>query len=206
ACDMTRIFALPVTVIAAAMVALVAGQSPPNESEEPDSFDIEPPILKGNLSGEPLPGTTAPDSDIVRMEKQLERAKRNAASAERLCKIGVLSKMEVEQRFLRVARYESDFADARLAKAKEEVTVQEWQVASGESTTGELEAAKIALAQLTEAAELAAQKRERTELDFAEAKLRRQENLFQLGSARKSDVARAQEKLAELKEPKDQSQ
>src|SRR4029453_13258182 len=72
---MTRIFALLVTVIAAAMVALAVSQSPPNESEEPDSFDIEPPILKGNLSGEPLPGTTAPDSDIVRMEKKLGREK-----------------------------------------------------------------------------------------------------------------------------------
>jgi hypothetical protein len=202
---MIRVVALSVTFLATLMVAL-AEQSPENQSEEPDSFDIEPPILKENLSVESPSAAAAPDDDIARLEKQLERAKRNAASAERLCKIGVLSKMEVEQRFLRVARYESDFADARLAQAKEEVTVQESQVASGESTTGELEAAKIALAQLTEAAELAAQKRERTELDFAEANLRRQEKLFQLGSARKSDVARAQEKLAELKEPKDQSQ
>jgi multidrug resistance efflux pump len=199
---MTRIFALPVTVIAAAMVALAAGQSPQNESEEPDSFEIEPPILKENLSDESAPATTAPDSDVARLEKQLERAKRNAAVAERLCKIGVLSKMEVEQRFLRVARCESDFANARLTQAKEEVTTHESQVATGESTKDELEAAKIALAQLTEAAELAAQKRERAELDLAEANLRRQEKLLQLGSARKSDVTRAEEKLAELKAPK----
>ena len=202
---MTRVVMLSVTLIATMMVAL-AEQSPENQSEEPDSFDIEPPILKENLSAESPSAAAAPDDDIARLEKQLERAKRNAASAERLCKIGVLSKMEVEQRFLRVARYESDFADARLAQAREEVTVQESQVASGESTRDELEAAKIALAQLTEAAELAAKKRERAELDFAEANLRRQEKLLRLGSARKSDVARAQEKLAELKAPKGQSQ
>ena len=199
---MTRLLALPVTLLATVMMAL-AEQSPENQSEEPDSFDIEPPILKENLSDESSSATTAPDSDAARLEKQLERAKRNAASAERLCKIGVLSKMEVEQRFLRVVRCESDLANARLADAKEEVTAQESQVATGESNKDELEAAKIALAQLTEAAELAAQKRERAELDFAEANLHRQEKLLRLGSARKSDVNRAQEKLAELKAQKD---
>jgi multidrug resistance efflux pump len=198
---MTRLVALPVTLLATMMVAL-AEQSPENQSEEPDSFDIEPPILKENLSEESLSAKTASDSDVASLEKQFERAKRNAASAERLCKIGVLSKMEVEQRFLRVVRCESDLANARLANAKEEVTDQESQVATGESTKDELEAAKIALAQLTEAAQLGAQKRERAELDFAEANLRRQEKLLHLGSARKSDVNRAQEKLAELKAPK----
>ena len=198
---MTRLVALPVTLLATVMMAL-AEQSPENQSEEPDSFDIEPPILKENLSVESPSAAPAPDDDVARLEKQLERAKRNATSAERLCKIGVLSKMEVEQRFLRIVRCESDLANARLADAKEEVTAQESQVATGESTKDELEAAKIALAQLTEAAELAAQKRERAELDFAEANLHRQEKLLQLGSARKSDVNRAQEKLAELKAPK----
>ena len=67
----------------------------------------------------------------------------------------------------------------------------------------ELEAAKIALAQLTEAAQIAAAKRERAELDFAEANLRRQQKLLRLGSAQKSDVTRAEQKLAELKAQKE---
>jgi multidrug resistance efflux pump len=200
---MIRVVALPVTLLATVMVARAAEQSPQNESEEPDSFDIEPPILKENLSVEPPSTTSVMDGDVARLEKQLERAKRNATSAERLCKIGVLSKMEVEQRFLKVVQCESGLANARLAGAKEEVTAQESQVATGESTRDELEAAKAALAQLTEAAQLAAQKRERTELDFAEANLRRQEKLLNLGSAHKADVTRAQEKLAELKAQKD---
>ncbi len=196
---MSRVVVLSVTLVATAMLVLAADQSVQHESEEPDSFDIEPPILKENLSNESSPATTAPDNDVTRLEKQLARAKRNAAGAERLCKIGVLSKMEVEQRFLKVVQCESELANARLAQAKEEVTAQESQLAAGESTRDELEAAKAALSQVTEAAELAAQKRERAELDFAEANLRRQEKLLRLGSARKSDVNRAQEKLAELK-------
>jgi outer membrane protein TolC len=199
---MTRIFALPVTVIATAMATLAADPLPQNQSQEPDSFDIEPPVLKQNLTDQPLSTTEAPDGDVARLEKQLDRAKKNASGAERLYKIGVLAKVEVEQRALKVARLESDFANAQLARAKNDLAAQESQLAAGEGTKAELEAAKAAVAQLTEAAQIAAAKRERAELDAAEANLRRQQKLLRLGSAQKSDVSRAEQKLAELKAPK----
>jgi hypothetical protein len=194
---MTRIFALPVVLFAVAMAALAADQSAGNKSEEPDSFDVEPPILKQNLSDEPLP-----NGDMPRLEKQLERAKQNATGAERLYKIGVLAKMEVEQRLLKVIRCESDLANARVARAKEELAEKESQLATGEITKDELDSIKTALAQLTEAAQVATAKRDRAELEAAEANLRRQQKLLKLGVAGKDDVDRAQEKLAELKAPK----
>jgi hypothetical protein len=189
--------ALPVTLLALAMAAWAADPSPENKSEEPDSFDVEPPILKQNLSDEPLP-----NGDLARLEKQLERAKQNAAGAERLFKIGVLAKMEVEQRLLKVARCESDLANARVARAKEELAEKESQLATGEITRDELESMKTALAQLTEAAQAATAKRERAELEAAEANLRRQQKLLKLGIGQKSDVTRAEEKIAELKAQK----
>ena len=199
---MTRIFALLVTVTATA-IALAADESPRDESDEPDSFDIEPPPLIQNRPDEQLTASPSPgDLDVVQLEKQLDRAKKNASGAERLYKIGVLAKVEVEQRALKVVRLESDLANAQLARAKAELAAQESQLAAGESTKDELEAAKGTLAQLTEAAQIAAAKRGRAELDAAEANLRRQEKLLRLGSAHKSDVNRAQEKLAELKAPK----
>jgi hypothetical protein len=194
---MARIFALPVTLLALAMAVCAADQSAENKSEEPDSFDVEPPILKQNLSDEPLP-----DGDMARLEKQLQRAKQNATGAERLYKIGVLAKMEVEQRLLKVIRFESDLANARVTRAKEELAEKESQLATGEITKDELESIKTALAQLTEAAQVATAKRERAELEAAEANLRRQQKLLKLGIAGKDDVDRAQEKLAELKAPK----
>ena len=194
---MTRIFALPVTLLALTMAMWAADQSADNKSEEPESFDVEPPILKQNLSDEPLP-----DGDMARLEKQLERAKQNAAGAERLYKIGVLAKMEVEQRLLKVIRCESDLANARVARAKEELTEKESQLASGEITRDELESIKTALTQLTEAAQVATAKRERAELEAAEANLRRQQKLLKLGVGQKSDVTRAEQKLAELKAQK----
>jgi len=194
---MARIFALLVTAFALATALWAADQSAENKSEEPEPFDIEPPILKQNLSDEPLQ-----NGDMARLEKQLARAKQNAAGAERLFKIGVLAKMEVEQRLLKVIRCESDLANARVARAKEELAEKESQLAAGEITKDELESMKTALAQLTEVAQVATAKRERAELEAAEANLRRQQKLLKLGVGQKSDVTHAEEKLAELKAQK----
>ena len=199
---MNRAVALPVTLLATAIITVAADPSAKNKADEPDAFDIEPPILKQNLSAEPLPATGTPDAEVARLEKQLERAKRNADGAERLYKIGVLAKVEVEQRLLRIVRTESDLATARVTLAREKIAEEEAGVAPGENAKDELGAAKAILAQLTETAQLAAAKRERAELEAAEANVRRQQKLLKLGSARESDVAGAQEKLAELKAPK----
>ena len=196
---MIRAIALPVMFLTSAMIALAADQS--SNSDEPGEFDVEPPILKQNLSDE-LADAGTPDGDVARCEKKLERAKRNAVGAERLWKIGVLAKVEVEQRALKMVKCETEVASARVAQAKETVAQQESRVASGETTKQELEVAKTALAQLIEAEQKAVAKRETAELEFAEANLRRQQRLLKLGSAHKSDVTNAEEKLAELKAPK----
>ena len=196
---MIRAIALPVMFLTSAMIALAADQS--SNSDEPGEFDVEPPILKQNLSDE-LAEAGTPDGDVARCEKKLERAKRNAAGAERLWKIGVLAKVEVEQRAVKVIKCETEVASARVAQAKETVAQQESRVASGETTKQELEVAKTALAQLIEAEQKAVAKRESAELESAEANLRRQQRLLKLGSAHKSDVSNAEEKLAELKAPK----
>jgi multidrug resistance efflux pump len=196
---MIRAIVLLVTLLTSAMIALAADQ--PGNSDEPGEFDIEPPILKQNLSDE-LAEAATPDGDVARCEKKLERAKRNAAGAERLWKIGVLAKVEVEQRAVKAIKCEAELASARVAQAKGTVAEQESRVAAGEATKQELEVAKTALAQLIEAEQQAVAKRESAEVEFAEANLRRQQRLLKLGSAHKSDVTNAEEKLAELKEPK----
>ena len=196
---MIRAIALPVMLLTSAMIVLAADQ--PINSDEPGEFDVEPPILKQNLSDE-LAEAGTPDGDVARCEKKLERAKRNAAGAERLWKIGVLAKVEVEQRALKMVKCETELVSARVAQAKETVAHQESRVASGETTKQELEVAKTALAQLIEGEQKAVAKRETAELEFAEANLRRQQRLLKLGSAHKSDVTNAEEKLAELKAPK----
>jgi len=197
---MTRGLAL---LVAAAAIAFAQDQSKDND----ESFEVEPPLLIPNRSAGPLPaaGTTAtpaPDVDVAQLEKEFERAKRSAAGAERLCKIGTLSKLEAEQRTLRAIRLESDLENARLVRAKADLVGQESHVAAGEISKADVADVQAALAQATEAAQAAAAKRERAELDAAEANVHRQEKLLALGSARKSDVSRAEEKLAQLKAQK----
>ncbi len=199
---MIRGVALPIALLVTVMLTLAAGQSAENKYEEPEPFDIEPPILKQNLSDELLPAAGTPDAEVARLEKQLKRAKSNATGAERLWKIGVLAKVEVEQRLLKVVRCESELANTHAARAKEQVAAKESQLADGDIPKDELEAAKATLTQLIEAAQVASAKRERAELEFAEANVRRQQKLLKLGIANESEVSRAEEKLAELKAPK----
>jgi len=194
---MERVLVLQVALLAVANMTLAADHS--SNSDEPGEFDIEPPILKQNLSNEPL----SSEAEVARLEKQFQLAKQIAASAARLYKIGVLSKAEMEQRLLKVIQCECNLAIARLAFCEEQMAALESLVASGENAKDELAQARADLAQLTEAAEIASAKRERAELEAAELNLRRQQKLLKLGVARESDVTRAEEKLAELRAPKE---
>jgi hypothetical protein len=196
---MRRVMALLFLITAASFAGNKASDP------EPGSFEIEPPLLIPNRDKEPAPEPkpsmdSAPDVDLAKLEKQFERAKQSAAGAERFWKIGALSKVEAEQRALRLFRLESELANARLVKAKEEMLTKQRE--RGELEQEDLRGVETTLALAIERAHAAAAKRERAELDAAEANVHRQEKLLALGSARKSDVARAEQKLAELKAQK----
>jgi hypothetical protein len=191
---------LPVAVVASTMAAFAGNESSSGNSDV--SFEIEPPLLIQNRPVETRPTTAAADADPARLEKDLERAKRIATGAERLCKIGALSKLEAEQRALKVIRLESNLEDARLARAKQELDTQQGRLADGGVSKEDVRDAELSVARATAAAEAAAAKRQRAELEAAEVNLHRQQRLLALGSARKSDVARAEQKLAELQPPK----
>ena len=167
-----------------------------------DSFDIEPPLLIPDRDSEQLAKvqpSPARDVDLAKLEKEFERVKRNAASAERLCKIGALSQLEAEQRALRLVHLEFDLANARLVCAKQEMLEREKQMTAGEIAKTEIAQTETSLAHAIEAAHAATAKLEQAKVDAAEANVHRQEKLLALGSARKSDVERAIQKLAELR-------
>jgi multidrug resistance efflux pump len=195
---MTRVLALLVTLFPAVALTLAEDQSRPNKSEEFNSFNAELPILKQKLSGDGS-APEAPGDAVARLEKRLEEAKRDTKGVERLCKHGVLSKLEMEQRLLNVIQCEAELANARLAEVRQKIADLQSNVASGESAKDQLASAKAALKQLSEATEAAKAKRERAELEASEANVRRQQQLLKLGLAAQSDVNSAEEKLAELK-------
>ena len=198
---MWRAAALLITISSIA----VAGNQP--SDPDPGSFDIEPPLLIPNRdlekSAESKSSTdSAREVDLDKLEKQFERAKRNLAGLDRLLKIGALSKLEVEQRRLRVVHLEFELANARLVSAKEQMLQKDKQVSAGEIAKTDVSPVENNLALAIQAAHTATTRREQADIDAAEANVHRQEKLLALHSARKSDVARAEQKLAELKAAK----
>jgi len=199
---MLRAIALLLGLIAVPLFA----QDP---NKDPDSFDIEPPLLIPNRDAEraaiakPSP-SLAQDVDLAKLEKAVERAKRNAAGAERLWKMGALSKVEAEQRELRAVRLQFDLANARLVCAKEQMLEKEKRVAAHEVDKTDMTQTETDLALAIEAAHAARTSREQAEIIAAEANVHRQEKLLALGSARKSDVERALQKLTDLKSQKNE--
>jgi hypothetical protein len=195
---MWRVMALLITIGSFAF----AGDK--SSDPDPGSFDVEPPSLIPNRDKEPLaeagsPNDSPRDVALAKLEKQFEGAKRNLAGLDKLLRIGALSKLEVEQRRLRVVHLEFELANARLVVAKEQMLQKDKQLSTGEIAKTEVTPTENNLALAIAAAHTASAKREQADIDAAEANVQRQEKLLALGSARKKDVERAVQKLADLR-------
>lgn len=198
---MMRLFAFSLSLFLAA--ALLAEEELPQDPGEP--LDIEPPLLIQEVpSRDPAQSTAAvaPQPGPEQIAIALEKAKKSAAAGERLYRSGVIAKVESESRVLKVVRLEADLANARLELARENVVAQQSRFDAAEIPQSELEKAKSALADATNEAAAATAQREKAELEAALLNLRRQKKLLALGSGRKSEVSRAEEKVAALQQQK----
>ena len=198
---MMRLFAFPLSMILAA--TLLAEEELPQDPTE--TLDIEPPLLIQEIPGrDPVqagPGVT-PELDPERISLALEKAKKSAAAGERLYRGGVIAKVEAENRVLKVVRLEADLANAQLEVAKQNSASQQARFDAAEIEQGELERARSALVSATNDAASATARREKAELEAALLNLRRQKKLLAVGSGRKSEVSRAEEKVAALQQQK----
>ena len=196
-----RLLAFPLSVFLAA--SLLAEDELPTDPGEP--LDIEPPLLIQEIPSRDQAHSTlevGPELDPERIQIALENAKKSAASGERLCRSGVIARVEAENRVLKVVRLESDLANARLEVAKQIAATQQTRFEAKEIPQSELEIVKSALVAATNEAASAAARREKAELDAALMNLSRQKKLLALGSGRKSEVSRAEEKVAALQQQK----
>ena len=163
-----------------ATVSAFAAEEPKLPGPEGDlSQEIEPPVLFQNLATD---DAKSDPRSAAAIEQELARAQKRAGSADRLVRAGIIAKVEAEERALQVVLLESLLAEARLAEAQASAT-----------KTNEPE-----MARLTEAARIATERRHSAEVEAATRNLQRQKKLLALGSARKSDVQRAEEKLSRL--------
>jgi hypothetical protein len=194
-----------VTLIALILLPLnsLFAQAAPKTDDEP--VDVEPPLLvkpwePDRASDESDEDAPEPELDAGKLAKRLEAAKKDAESANRLVKNGVLAKVEAEQRALRVLRLQSELAKAQMLAAEEQVVAQKSRLAAKQATQAEVELALKAFVQAEAAAHTAEDDYHKAQLENAALNLSRQRKLFSLGSAHKSDVARAEEKLAKLQQ------
>src|SRR5881296_728380 len=84
-------------------------------AQEPDSFDVEPPLLVNpyrtdQTSPDAVTETDTQYVDVAQLERAIVRAKRSAADGAHLYRVGVISQEQVEERALRVVRLQADLA------------------------------------------------------------------------------------------------
>jgi hypothetical protein len=199
---MMRWIALPFVLAFAA--TLPAQETLPTNPEQP--MDIEPPLLIQEAPNQNIvyttPGdpATKPAPDLDQLAASLEKAKKSAASGERLYKGGIIAKVEAENRALKVVRLEAELAQAKLELAKQNVAAQQARLVAGEIAESEVETAKALELSATKEAEATGARKEKAELESALLNLHRQQKLLAMGSGRKSEVNRAQEKVSALQQ------
>lgn len=158
-----------------------------------DAMDFEPGLLPG------ISSTPDPVSTVAKIEAALDRARKSAASGERMFRAGIIAKVESERRALRVIRLSADLAAARLEEAKIELAAKRADFDAGKLSNEQLDAAETIANEASEAAAKAAAEWQRAELDAAELNLSRQRQLLAAGVGSKSLVQRAQTQVEGLK-------
>jgi hypothetical protein len=192
-------------VFATAFATTVAAQEElPKNPEE--AMDIEPPLLIQEAPNRNIVYTSPggpeqkPQPDPEQIAASLEKARKSAASGERQYKSGIIAKVDAENRALKVVRLESELAQAKLEVAKQNVVAQQARLEAGEISQAEVDVAQLEAAAAMKEAELATEKKEKAELDAAMLNLQRQKKLLAMGSGRKAEVNRAQEKVSALQQ------
>lgn len=196
---------LAMAVVFVVCAGIVSAQEElPKDPEEP--MEIEPPLLIQEAPNQNVvyARPDSPDAkaqpDPEQIAASLEKAKKSAVSGERLFKAGIIAKVDAENRALKVIRLEAELAEAKLELAKENVTAQQTRLEAGEITQSEMDAANAMAVAAMKDAESAVAKKDKAELDAAMLNLKRQQKLLAMGSGRKSEVTRAQEKVSALQQ------
>jgi len=187
-------------------LATAPGQELPKRSGPADFDPSAPTLMLNDVPDVPIPlssslgalGANQPPADVAKLEAALARAKKNAAFRERLCKEGVLSKLEAEQGQMLVFRLTKDLANARLEAVKRETEELHKQPPKDDAAKQALADADVRLTTATTAAQEATTKWEQAQRAAAEIRVQRERMLMALGAGSKSSLKRAEAALHSL--------
>jgi len=190
------------TLLLFCALATAGAQELPKRSGPGDFNPAEPTLMLNDVPEVPLPGESPaadqPPADVAKLETKLTRAKQNAAFREKLCKQGVLCKLEAEQGEMLVVRLTRDLANARLTAATRDVEEKHKQPPTDEAAKTALAQAEAQLATATTTAQDATAKWEQAQRAAAEIRVWRERKLLALGAGSKSAVKRAETALQVL--------
>lgn len=193
------------TLFPALALASVMAQELPKQSG-PGEFDFEPKLLLNDLPDLPIPGAPFPEAipadqipaAIAKLETALDRAKKSAAFRERLCKAGVLSKLEAEQGEMTVVRLTRDLENARVKALQQELEERRKEPATDEASKKAVEDIEVRLAAEKISAQDASKKWDDALRTAAEIRVWRERKLMALGAGSKSSLRRAETALQGL--------
>jgi hypothetical protein len=167
-----------------------------------NSLDFEPKLmLEGPTSATPAPPVSpvqSPQDRVRQCEAACLLAQQRAADAEQLFKEGILAKVEVEARFLRIVQVQKDLAAARLAVAAANAESIRKSFAAHQSTQADVDTANAALKTASDAAAAASIAWDQAQLKAAETDLQRKRKLLSEGVGSRHEVELAADRVALL--------
>jgi len=163
---------------------------------------LEPKLMLNDVGELPLPpgSKLGPDGgqplppDVAKLTAELERAKKTAVWRAKLCKSGVLSKVEAESAALRVVRLTKDLEVARAETAR--LALEELRKKGAPAE--EIAATEKNAESLAAAAKESTDKWNGAQRAAAELNLQRQRKLYAVGAGSKSQVRKAEAALQML--------
>jgi hypothetical protein len=170
------------------------GQDLPKRSPG-DVPDFEPKLMLDGPHSSPAP---APEDGIDQKEAAFRLAEERAADSEQLFKEGILARVEVEARMLRVVQAKKELLEARLTVAAAQADTVKKSFDTHAATQAELDSANTALKTAQENAAEAAADWNKAEIDAATVDLQRKRKLYAEGVGSKREVELAEDRLAML--------
>jgi hypothetical protein len=203
------------SLLLAITLATASGQDLPKPAA-PGDIDPDPKLILTDVPGAPAleaapsalenpssPPTPAAPMEVAKLEAAVERAKKDAASRERLWKAGILCKLEAEQGEMRVVRLSRDLANARLQAAQRAADELRKQPPANDPAKTALAEAESRLAAATTAAQDANTQWAQALRAAAELRVQRERKLVALGAEPRLALKEAEAALQKLIAPKD---
>ena len=180
--------------------ALLCAQDDLPKRAPGEPLDFEPKLMLDGPRALPA-GPSPADSrrgGVEQMEAALRLAEQRAADSEQLFKEGILARMEVEGRMLRVVQARKELAGARLAAAAARADTVKKSFDARQAPQADLDAPNADLKTAQQTAETTAAEWNKAQIDAATRDLQRKRKLYAEGAGSRREVEMAEDRLALL--------